>query len=96
MVHWKRIFDKYGEAKIEIVGGEPFIYPNFIELVKRLSSLHLIKITTNLSGNVERFVQEVSPERVELDLNFHILFIDLETVLKAVFVILLILPRCTR
>jgi molybdenum cofactor biosynthesis enzyme MoaA len=87
MVHWKRIFDKYGEAKIEIVGGEPFIYPNFIELVKRLSSLHLIKITSNLSGNVERFVQEVSPERVELDLNFHILFIDLETVIKKTLIL---------
>jgi MoaA/NifB/PqqE/SkfB family radical SAM enzyme len=87
MIHWKRIFDRYGEAKIEIVGGEPFIYSNFIELVKKLSSLHLIKITTNLSGNIERFVQEVSPERVELDLNFHILFIDLETVIKKTLIL---------
>jgi len=82
MVHWKRIYDKYGEARIEIVGGEPFIYPDFIELVKRLSALHRVKITTNLSGNIEKFVQEISPERVDLDLNLHILFIDLETVIK--------------
>jgi len=82
MVHWRRIYDKYGKARIEIVGGEPFIYPNFIELVKMISSLHSVKITTNLSGNIERFVQEVNPELVDLDLNFHVLFIDLETVLK--------------
>lgn len=87
MVHWKRIYEKYGEAKIEIVGGEPFIYPNFIELIKRLSCVHLIKITTNLSGSIERFVKEVSPERVELDLNFHILFIDLETVLNKTLIL---------
>lgn len=82
LVHWKRIYDKYGEVKIEIVGGEPFIYPNFIELVKKLSSLHLLKITTNLSGNIEAFVNEIDPKRVELDLNFHVLFIDLETAIK--------------
>jgi len=86
-VHWKRIYDRYGETKIEIVGGEPFIYPNFIELVKRLFSIHLIKITTNLSGDIERFAKEVNPDRVDMDLNFHILFIDLETVIKKVLIL---------
>jgi MoaA/NifB/PqqE/SkfB family radical SAM enzyme len=87
MLHWSRIYDKYGEVKIEIVGGEPFLYPNFTELVKKLSSIHLIKVTTNLSGNVEHFAQEVSPQRVELDLNFHILFIDLETVITKTLIL---------
>lgn len=87
MLHWRKIYDKYGETKIEIVGGEPFIYPNFIELVKKLSSIHLIKITTNLSGNIEHFVKEINPQRVELDLNFHILFIDLETVIKKTIIL---------
>ncbi len=82
MAHWKKIYDKYGEVKIEIVGGEPFIYPNFIELIKKLSSTHLIKITTNLSGDIERFIKEIRPERVNLDLNYHMFFIDLETVIK--------------
>lgn len=85
--HWRRIYDKYAEVKIEIVGGEPFIYPNFIELIKKLSAVHLIKITTNLSGNIEHFTKEVSPERVELDLNFHILFIDLETVIEKALIL---------
>jgi len=82
MVHWNRVYDRYGEVKIEIVGGEPFIYPHFTELVKKLSYLHQIKITTNLSGNIEHFVNEIDPQRVELDLNLHILFIDLETVIR--------------
>lgn len=87
MLHWGRIRDKYGEARIEIVGGEPFIYPNFIELIKGLSSIHSVKITTNLSGNIERFVQEINPQRVELDLNFHILFIDLDTVMRKTLIL---------
>jgi hypothetical protein len=87
MLHWGRIRDKYGEVKIEIVGDEPFIYPHFIELIQELSVLHLVKITTNLSGNIERFVQEISPQRVELDLNFHVLFIDLDTVMKKTLIL---------
>lgn len=87
MAHWKRIYEKYGEVKIEIVGGEPFIYPDFIKLVKKLSSLHLIKVTTNLSGDIETFAREVDPKRVDLDLNFHSLFIDLETVIKKTLVL---------
>lgn len=80
--HWQRIYDNYGEAKIEIVGGEPFVYPDFIELVKELSQIHLIKVTTNLSGNIELFSKQVTPGRVSLDLNYHALFIGLDTVFK--------------
>lgn len=87
MVHWRRIYNKYGEVKIEIVGGEPFIYPNFISLVKKLSSLHLVKITTNLSVDIEPFVKEINSERVDLDLNLHILFIDLDIFLKRVLIL---------
>jgi MoaA/NifB/PqqE/SkfB family radical SAM enzyme len=87
MIHWKRVYDRYGEVKIEIVGGEPFIYPNFIELVKKLSFLHLVKVTTNLSGDIEHFAKEISPQRVDLDLNFHILFINLETVIKKTLIL---------
>jgi len=79
MAHWLRIYDKYGSVRIEITGGEPFIYPNFIPLVKKLSNIHTVKITTNMSGDIETFVREISPERVNLDLNFHPLFADLET-----------------
>ncbi|MBL7197186.1 MAG: radical SAM protein [Candidatus Omnitrophica bacterium] len=76
MVCWERIFDKYGEVHIAITGGEPFIYPRFIELVKNLSSFHIVKITTNMSGNMKKFIKEISPLRVYLDLNFHPVFVD--------------------
>ena len=88
MVHWKRAYDKYGSFRIEITGGEPFIYPNFIELVKLLSSIHTVKITTNMSGDIETFVKEIDPKRVNLDLNFHPLFVtNIETYIKKVLLL---------
>lgn len=82
MVHWQRVYDKYGSIRIEITGGEPFLYPNFIRLIKLLSSIHKVKITTNMSGDIETFVKEIDPQRVFLDLNFHPSFAHLETVIK--------------
>jgi MoaA/NifB/PqqE/SkfB family radical SAM enzyme len=82
MIHWRRLYDKYGEVKVEIVGGEPFIYPHFIELVGKLSQVHRVKVTTNLSGNIAQFVKEIDPARVYLDLNFHAAFIDIQTVIE--------------
>lgn len=82
MNHWKRTYDRYGPVHIEITGGEPFIYPNFIEIVKILSSIHTIKVTTNMSGDIENFVKEISPKRVNLDLNFHPLFADIDLFIK--------------
>lgn len=82
MKHWGRVYDKYGQVRIEITGGEPFIYPGFIKIVKLLSSIHAIKITNNLSGDIETFVKEIDPERVTLDLNFHPLFTDIDSFIK--------------
>jgi MoaA/NifB/PqqE/SkfB family radical SAM enzyme len=82
MTHWKRIFDKYARVRIEITGGEPFMYPDFISLIKKLSALHSVKLTTNLTGDIDRFVSEVDPGKVDMDLNFHSLFIDIETVIR--------------
>lgn len=80
--YWMRIYNKYGQVHIEITGGEPFIYPNFIKIVKLLSSIHSVKITTNMSGDIETFVKEIDPRRVNLDLNFHPLFADIDAFIK--------------
>ncbi|MDP2927949.1 MAG: radical SAM protein [Candidatus Omnitrophota bacterium] len=79
MTHWQRIYDKYGKIRIEITGGEPFMYPNFIKLIKLLSAIHKVKITTNMSGDIQTFVKEISPDAVYMDLNFHPLFSQIDT-----------------
>jgi MoaA/NifB/PqqE/SkfB family radical SAM enzyme len=85
--HWKRIYRKYGKARIAITGGEPFLYPDFIKLVKLLSLVHSVKITTNMSGDIETFVKEIDPQKVILDLNFHPLFSDIDTFIKKVLLL---------
>jgi len=75
---WKAVYEKYGPAYIEIIGGEPFIYPHFTELIKELSQMHNIGITTNLSVEVDDFVKQVNPSRVKVTPTFHPLFADFD------------------
>ena len=51
---WADIYKRHGAIHIEMLGGEPFIYPNFNELIEELAKMHTINITTNLSTNIER------------------------------------------
>jgi len=79
---WNKVYDKYKEVLIEIVGGEPFIYPSFFELIKKLSKKHCISICTNLFFNPKIFFsKKLDSERVSLNATFHPLYQDLETFL---------------
>ncbi len=53
---------------VHISGGEPFLYPGFIEICKELTNLFQIKINTNLSLNIQirEFSKIIKPDRVEL------------------------------
>ncbi len=79
---WRGVYEKYGSAHIEIIGGEPFIYPNFTELIKQLSSIHTVGITTNLSVEMEDFVKEVDSLKVKIVPTFHPLFADFDKFVK--------------
>jgi len=50
---WAKIYEKYGSVKIAITGGEPFLYPNFIELINAISRQHSVEVVTNLSWSVK-------------------------------------------
>ena len=82
--YWRRIYELYGECHIMITGGEPSIYPNFIELVDELSRIHTIKVTSQLSGDMYTFARKINPDRVVLDINFHPLESKLEPFIKKV------------
>jgi len=75
---WKAIYEKYGSAHIELIGGEPFIYPHFIELIKELSQMHTIGISTNLSVDVEDFIKQVDTSKVKVTPTLHPLFADFD------------------
>jgi len=44
---WDGIYAQYGSGHIHISGGEPFIYPNFIELITLISKKHTLEFSTN-------------------------------------------------
>lgn len=49
-----------------MTGGEPFLYPRFVELCEKLTHKHYIGIFTNLSSNkIYDFTERIEPERVE-------------------------------
>jgi len=81
---WKRIHELYGECHIMITGGEPSLYPNFIELVDELSKIHTVKVTSQLSGDIYTFARKINPERVVLDMNFHPMEAKLEPFIRKV------------
>lgn len=79
---WENIYKRYGNVQIDILGGEPFLFPNFIELIKELSNIHTVNITTNLSYDIEEFIRKINPSRVGICATFHPLFAKFGTFVK--------------
>ncbi len=86
---WMRVSRGYEYVRLLITGGEPFIYPSFIELLKELSKYFSIGFDTNLSCNKEQlidFVNNTVISNISLGLSFHPAFSNFETFLeKALF-----------
>jgi len=52
--------------RLHLTGGEPFLYPGFVELCNVLSRGHLLSLNSNLSSaRVRDFAETVDPSRVE-------------------------------
>jgi MoaA/NifB/PqqE/SkfB family radical SAM enzyme len=85
MTHWQRIYDQYGRVAIVVTGGEPFMYPDFITIIEKLSQMHHpINISTNSSGDLAAFVRHIDPARVSLTLSFQPEFDTLDKVVTRV------------
>jgi MoaA/NifB/PqqE/SkfB family radical SAM enzyme len=85
MEHWTRIHALYGRCYLTINGGEPFAYPNFIELIERVSALHWpINITTNTSLHLDEFVKRIDPAKVSISISFHPQYHKIDDFLKTV------------
>lgn len=74
--HIAQRFDETGEPwRILLSGGEPFMYPGFLELAGLLTRRHYIDVNTNLSTpNTYEFADAVKPDRVgKIHAGLHIL-----------------------
>lgn len=50
---------------IHITGGEPFLYPKFVDLCEKLSKNHVLNLNTNLTSlDINRFVEVIEPKKV--------------------------------
>ncbi len=59
---------------IYMAGGEPMLYPNFIELIGLLKPHHPVYISTNLSNKYTRaFAEQITPENIiSINASLHI------------------------
>lgn len=81
---WKDIHNRYGPAQIQITGGEPFAYSDFMDLISKLSPLHSLSFSTNLFWDVNEFMRKVPADRVKVDASYHPEFTDLAPFLEKV------------
>ena len=79
---WDNIFNRYGCCQIDISGREPFLYLSFIDLIKYLSQKHILQFSTNLSWDLDVFVENINPRRVKMGASFHPEFVKLDKFLK--------------
>jgi len=63
---WKSAFDATGNVwLLHITGGEPSIYPGFVELCEGLTARHYLSINSNLShSSLDTFSRQINPSRV--------------------------------
>ena len=74
---WSEIYDNYGECEMVISGGEPFVYPEFVEIIKNISRLHIVELCTNLSSDIEP-IMNINPKRLRVGTSFHPEFAELK------------------
>lgn len=79
---WNDIYKRYGTCHIHISGGEPFVYPYFMELIEQLTKIHTLEFSTNLYWDIERFIKNISPDRAQLGVSYHPEFADFEIFFK--------------
>ncbi|HOW27050.1 MAG TPA: radical SAM protein [Elusimicrobiota bacterium] len=90
--HWERMHRLYGECYIYMSGGEPSVYPHFIELVKALTRWHIVDICTNLSWKVQDLIPAISTDRLRIAATFHPSHVRMERFLPNVLAVKDYLP----
>jgi len=71
---WREALAETGHTwLLHITGGEPSIYPGFVNLCEEITGNHLISLNTNLSNpSMMEFARRIRPERVNfINAGFH-------------------------
>lgn len=62
--YWKKLFNTAPKALIHLSGGEPFLYPDFLDIIKNMPKRHLFYIATNLSMPLKEFLDVARVEQI--------------------------------
>ena len=71
---WDKIYALYGSARINVVGGEPLLFPGIEDFLAGTTRRHHVVLTSNLSMPLEKlrvFRERISPERLFVVGSFH-------------------------
>lgn len=79
---WDNIFYKYGCCQVRFAGGEPTIYPHFIDLVSMILRHHTVDLTTNLSFDVDEWIAKVPSEGIAISGSLHLEHFEPEAFLE--------------
>jgi len=64
-MEWVDVWNGFdGNLTLDITGGEPFLLPGFIDMLKAFNDNIKVAITTNTKCDLTKFVQEISPEKI--------------------------------
>lgn len=78
---WKRIYNLYGSVQIDLVGGEPLSYPDIFGFLAQILQYHSVRITTNLSQDIEPIAAIPASllSNLTIQPSFHPIFADLRS-----------------
>lgn len=68
---WRKIYSSSGPLHLNISGGEPFVYPEFLQILKKVLKYHTAGLQTNLFWDPDEFINEIPLERVNICASFH-------------------------
>ncbi len=72
---WQEAFDTTGKTwLLHLTGGEPSLYPGFVDLCQRLTERHFISLNSNLTHPaILDFAEKIDPARVSfINAGFHL------------------------
>ena len=68
---WDRIYSRYGSGIIKFAGGEPFTYPDFMELLGHLGQRHFLDLSSNMSWDAAEFIRRVPRGAARIEPSYH-------------------------
>lgn len=68
---WDRIHRLYGGGIIKFAGGEPFTYPDFMELLGHLGRRHFLDLSSNMFWDVREFTRLVPRGGARVEPSYH-------------------------